>query len=86
MVLDMIMEDGFDGLDTFTEVQKTAPGTRCVIMTGLSDSERVEEVLRLGASDCLSKPYTMEDLARAVRRGLDAPAPRPIKKTDVVSG
>ncbi|MEZ5328521.1 MAG: response regulator [Verrucomicrobiales bacterium] len=86
MVLDMIMEDGFDGLDTFTEVQKTAPGTRCVIMTGLSDSERVEEVLRLGASDCLSKPYTMEDLARAVRRGLDSPAPKPIKETDVVSG
>lgn len=86
MVLDMIMEDGFDGLDTFTEVQKTAPGTRCVIMTGLSDSERVEEVLRLGASDCLSKPYTMEDLARAVRRGLDEPAPQAIKETDIVSG
>ena len=76
MVLDMIMEDGFDGLDTFTEVQKTAPDIRCVIMTGLSDSERVDEVLRLGASDCLSKPYTMDDLARAVRRALDEPPPR----------
>ncbi|MGK0188222.1 MAG: signal transduction histidine kinase/ActR/RegA family two-component response regulator [Verrucomicrobiales bacterium] len=86
MVLDMIMEDGLDGLDTFTEVLKIAPGTRCLIMTGLSDSERVEEVLRLGASDCLSKPYTMEDLARAVRRGLDEPAPQAIRETDVVSG
>ena len=85
LVLDMIMEDGFDGLDTFLEVQKTAPEIKCVIMTGLTESERVDEVLRLGASDCLSKPYTMDDLARAVRKALDEP-PKKVDEGAVILG
>jgi signal transduction histidine kinase/CheY-like chemotaxis protein len=80
IVLDMIMEDGFDGLDTFLEVQKLAPGIKCVIMTGLAESDRVTEALKLGANDCLSKPYTMDDLAIAVRRALDEPPSKQSKQ------
>ena len=50
VVLDMIMEEGFDGLDTYREVLKRHPGQRAVIVSGFSSTERVQEMLRLGAA------------------------------------
>ncbi len=72
MVLDMIMEDGFDGLDTYRECIKLQPGIRCVIATGFSENDRVKQALSLGASQCLNKPYTPTALGSAVRNALDA--------------
>jgi CheY-like chemotaxis protein len=71
VVLDMIMEDDFDGLDTYREIRRIRPATRCVIATGFSESVRVKEVLRLGASSCLRKPFSRVELCRAVRDALD---------------
>lgn len=71
VVLDMIMEEGFDGLDTYREMREIKPSIRCVVSTGHSDSVRVEEMLRLGASGCLRKPFSRVKLCQAVRDALD---------------
>jgi len=57
LVLDMIMEPGIDGLDTYKEIIKIHPAQKAIIVTGFSTSERVKEAQLLGAGACLTKPY-----------------------------
>ena len=76
LVLDMIMDPGIDGCETYRRATTLRPGQKAVIASGFSDSERVREAQRLGAGEYIRKPYTLERLARAVRAELDRP-PRP---------
>ncbi len=71
MVIDMIMEDGFDGLDTYREVLEATPGMKAVIVSGYSATERVDEMRKLGAGAYVRKPYTRKALGQAVRMVLD---------------
>jgi DNA-binding NtrC family response regulator len=71
VLLDMVMGEGLDGLDTYREIVKQFPGQKCVIMTGYTDAERAQEAARLGAGQFLPKPYTLERLAKTVRDELD---------------
>lgn len=71
IVLDMIMEEGFDGLDTYREILKLKPRQKCIIASGFSENERVRECQRLGAGAYVSKPYTRSTIGRAVRDELE---------------
>jgi signal transduction histidine kinase len=71
LVLDMIMDPGMDGLDTFIEILKINPNQRAIIASGYAENERVKEAQRLGAGTYIRKPYTVEKIARAVRAELD---------------
>lgn len=74
LILDMIMDGGIDGLDTYREIIKMYPGQKAIVASGFSESDRVGEVQRLGAGHCLKKPYTLEELAEAVHEELRRPA------------
>ena len=56
VILDMIMDPGMDGLDTYREVLRLNPGQKAVIASGYSETERIKEVQRLGASQTVKKP------------------------------
>ncbi len=71
MVLDMIMDPGMDGLDTYKQVIHRHPGQKAIIASGYSENQRIREVLRLGASIYLKKPYSIEKIGIAVRSVLD---------------
>lgn len=71
VVLDMIMEMGFDGLDTYREIIKLHPEQKAVIISGFSATERVSKAQRLGAGSYIKKPYTLKVLGEAVRKELD---------------
>ncbi|MBW2094317.1 MAG: PAS domain S-box protein [Deltaproteobacteria bacterium] len=71
VVLDMIMNPGMDGLDTYKEILKLHPGQRAIIASGFSESGRVKEAQRLGAGAYVKKPYLMEKIGMAVRNELD---------------
>ena len=71
LVLDMIMDPGMDGLDTYRHILKQHPGQRAIIVSGFSETDRVEEMQRLGAGAYVRKPYLMEKLGIAVRAELD---------------
>ncbi|MDH3890005.1 MAG: response regulator [candidate division Zixibacteria bacterium] len=71
IVLDMIMEPGFDGLDTYSEITRTHPGQKAIIVSGFSATDRVERAQLLGAGLYVKKPYTRAALAQAVRGELD---------------
>jgi len=71
VVMDMIMEPGFDGLDTYREIIKSNPGQKAIIVSGYSATERVSAMQALGAGKYVRKPYTQTDLGLAVRDELD---------------
>ncbi len=70
IVLDMIMEEGFDGLDTYMEILKLHPGQKAIIASGCAETDRVSETIRLGAGEYVKKPYTLEKIGLAVKTQL----------------
>jgi signal transduction histidine kinase len=71
LVLDMIMEPGIDGLETYRQIKKTHPEQKAIIASGFSETGRVKKALQLGAGEYVKKPYTIEKMGMAVRRELD---------------
>jgi CheY-like chemotaxis protein len=72
VLLDMVMEDGFDGLDTYRAIAEFCPAQPCLLISGFSDGDRVREAQRLGAGGFLQKPFSVNQLARKVRVEIDA--------------
>ncbi len=71
MVLDMIMDPGIDGLETYRRIVELHPEQKAIIASGFSETERVKETQRLGAGKYLKKPYVLEKFGLAVRSELD---------------
>ncbi len=71
LVLDMIMEPGIDGCETYRRIIKRHPGQKAIVASGFSETARVLEIQRLGAGVYIKKPYTLEKIAIAVRTELD---------------
>ncbi len=71
VVLDMIMEPGMDGLATFTEIRRLRPQQKAIIVSGFSETDRVQKAQAAGAGDYVKKPYIQSQLGLAVRRELD---------------
>ena len=71
LVLDMIMEPGIDGLDTYKKIRELNPGQKAIITSGFSETERVKEAQRLGARYYVKKPYLLEKIGQVIRAELD---------------
>jgi len=71
VILDMIMDPGMDGLETYQEILKIRPGQKAIIASGFSETERVRQAEALGAGAYLKKPYLLTSLGVAVRSELD---------------
>jgi signal transduction histidine kinase/ActR/RegA family two-component response regulator len=71
MVLDMIMDPGMDGLDTCRSVLAIRPKQKAIIVSGFSETDRVNAAQKLGAGAYVRKPYVIEKLGLAVRKELD---------------
>ncbi|MEJ2169836.1 MAG: response regulator [Desulfobacterales bacterium] len=66
IVLDMIMDPGIDGLETYKKILKHKPGQKAIIASGFSETWRVREAQRLGAGAYVKKPYTIDKIGQAV--------------------
>ncbi len=70
MILDMIMDPGMDGLDTYRSVLAVRPGQKAIIVSGYSETDRVRAAQAAGAGAYVRKPYLMEALGLAVKKEL----------------
>jgi len=71
LILDMIMDPGIDGLETYKRILQQHPRQKAIIVSGFSETERVKEIQRLGAGSYVKKPYLLEKIGHAVRLELD---------------
>ncbi len=71
VILDMIMDPGMDGLETYERIIKIKPGQKAIIVSGFSETDRVKRAQLLGAGSYVRKPYILEKIGLAVRRELD---------------
>jgi two-component system, cell cycle sensor histidine kinase and response regulator CckA len=71
VILDMVMDPGMDGLETFQAIRKRLPGQRVVIASGFAETDRVKTAQAIGAGHYIKKPYTIEKIGLAVRQTLD---------------
>jgi CheY-like chemotaxis protein len=67
IVLDMIMEPGINGRETYEQIIKLHPDQKAVIASGFSETDDVKQAQKLGAGKYIKKPYTLEKIGIAVR-------------------
>lgn len=70
VLLDMIMEEDFDGLDTYKEIRKIQPELPVIIVSGFSESERIKEAIELGVKQLVKKPFRLNTIGRVIREVL----------------
>ena len=70
VVLDMIMDPGMGGLDTYAAILARNPDQKAIVVTGYAETDDMQEMLDMGASCCVRKPYTFEELGMAVHKEL----------------
>ena len=71
ILLDMIMDPGMDGLDTYKKILEIYPGQKAIIASGFSETGHVKEVQSLGAGAYIRKPLLLEKIGLAVMEELE---------------
>jgi PAS domain S-box-containing protein len=71
IVIDMQMEPGMNGYETYQEIIEIYPDQKALIVSGFSDSKDVKAALKLGANGFIKKPYSTEQLGQAVKNALE---------------
>ncbi len=70
LILDMIMDPGIDGYETFRRIKQFCPEQKTIIASGYAETERVRQTKALGAGQYIKKPYTILELGVAIKRAL----------------
>jgi len=70
LLLDMIMDPGINGRETYERIKKIRPQQKAIIVSGFAETQQVKETLKLGAGRYLKKPLILEELAQAVKEEL----------------
>ncbi len=70
IVLDMIMEPGINGWETYEQILKQYPNQKAIIASGFSETEDVRQAQKLGAGMFIKKPYSVKKIGRAIREEL----------------
>jgi PAS domain S-box-containing protein len=66
VILDMIMDPGIDGHETYSRIRKMIPSQKAIIASGYSESNRLKQTQQIGAIAYIRKPYSIETIAKAV--------------------
>lgn len=72
IVLDMLMEPGLNGRETYEQIKRIRPGQKAIITSGFSESHEVRATMQLGAGGFIKKPYSLKQLGRAVKEALQS--------------
>jgi len=70
LLLDMIMDPGINGRETYARIKKIHPQQKAIIFSGFAETEQVKETQRLGAGRYIKKPLILEELGLAIKEEL----------------
>ena len=71
LLLDMIMDPGINGRETYERIVKDHPNQKAIIISGFAETDEVMETQRLGAGQYIKKPFTLEKIGLTVKEELE---------------
>ena len=71
LLLDMIMDPGINGCETYRKIIKYHPHQKAIIVSGFAETDDVRETQRLGAGKYIKKPLTLERIGLAIKEELE---------------
>lgn len=71
VVLDMIMDPGINGHETYKQIIQIHPAQKAIIVSGFSETDDVKKTQSLGTGKYIKKPLTIERLGIAVKEELE---------------
>jgi len=71
LLLDMIMDPGINGRETYEKVIEIYPEQKAIVASGFAETDDVKGAQKLGAGKYLKKPLTLEKLGLAVKEELE---------------
>jgi len=72
VILDMMMDPGINGCETYERILRHTPGQKAIITTGYSNAGDIKRALHLGISQFVKKPYSLHELAQALKLEISA--------------
>lgn len=69
VLLDIKMP-GCDGMEVLKRIKSMHPSTKVIMVTAIETREKIEEAIRLGADNYITKPLSLEYLESDVREKL----------------
>jgi DNA-binding NtrC family response regulator len=70
VVLTDISMPGLSGLELLGHVRQKFPNTPVIIISGISDQEHAQGLIKLGAFDFFLKPFNLEVVEKSVTRAI----------------
>ena len=65
LFLDLVMP-GMSGIEVLRRIREVHPALPVVVITGHASTAEIEEAKRLGVTDCVAKPFVLNQLNRAL--------------------
>lgn len=70
ILLDMIMDPGINGHETYKKIKDIHPNQKAIIVSGFSETDSVRKTQDLGAGPYIKKPFTLEKIGLAIKEEL----------------
>lgn len=70
VLLDMVMDPGMNGAQTYQRLKEINPAQKAIILSGYEETVKVIQVQALGAGAFIRKPVELVRLAKAIRKEL----------------
>ena len=71
VVLTDISMPGLNGMELLKRVVEKYPGTPVIIISGHSDEDHAQGLIKLGAFDFLLKPFSLDVVEKSVQRAVE---------------
>ncbi len=68
--LDMIMDPGMNGCQTYEKIITLHPGQKAIIVSGFSEYDMTQKAQSLGVGGYIRKPFSIQQIALAVQKEL----------------
>ncbi len=70
ILLDMIMDPGINGCETYEKMIKINPRQKAIIASGFAETNEVKKAQKLGAGRYIRKPFNLENIGMAIKEEL----------------
>lgn len=71
VVLTDLSMPGLSGLELLGHIRQKYPNTPVIIISGISDQEHAQGLIKLGAFDYLLKPFRLDVVEKSVKRAVE---------------